>query len=159
MWELVYLPWKWWFRHGGQRTSRASEKDWRRYLMKTCVGVERHRYCSILPSAQCCKNLKTLECKVLYHLPYSPDIYSSDYHLFRSMIHDLSDKRFTSYEDTKKKVDSWITSKDESFLRRGIRMLSERLKRVVTSDEQYFEWSTGYHFFKIKPLIYSLWGE
>ncbi|GBP34661.1 Mariner Mos1 transposase [Eumeta japonica] len=47
------------------------------------------------------KYLKTLDCEVLPHPPYSPDIASSDYHLFRSMAHALSEQRFTSYEDTK----------------------------------------------------------
>ncbi|KAG5318989.1 MOS1T transposase, partial [Pseudoatta argentina] len=42
------------------------------------------------------------------HPPYSPDIAPSDYYLFRSMTHGLSEQRFHSYKDTKKWVDSWI---------------------------------------------------
>jgi len=42
------------------------------------------------------------------------------------MTHGLSEQRFHSYEDTKKWVDSWIASKDMSFFRRGIHLLSER---------------------------------
>ncbi|GBP33028.1 Mariner Mos1 transposase [Eumeta japonica] len=38
--------------------------------------------------------------KLLPHLPYSPDIAPSDYYLFQSMAHVLSEQRFTSYEDT-----------------------------------------------------------
>ena len=83
--------------------------------------------------------------------PYSPDIAPSDYHLFRSMTHGLSEKCFTSYEDTKKWVDSWIAAKGESLFRRGIRMLPERWEKVVASEGKYFEWSTGNLFFKIKP--------
>ncbi|GBP86641.1 Mariner Mos1 transposase [Eumeta japonica] len=45
--------------------------------------------------------LKTLDWEVLPHPPYSPDIVPSDYHLFLSMAHALSEQRFTSYEDTK----------------------------------------------------------
>ncbi|GBP93447.1 Mariner Mos1 transposase [Eumeta japonica] len=45
--------------------------------------------------------LKTLDWEVIPHPPYSPDIVSSDCHLFRSMAHALSEQRFTSYEDTK----------------------------------------------------------
>ncbi|GBP89349.1 Mariner Mos1 transposase [Eumeta japonica] len=55
--------------------------------------------------------LKTLDWKVLPHPPYSPDIAPSDYHLFQSIAHTLSKQRFTSYEDTKNWVDSWIASK------------------------------------------------
>jgi len=55
----------------------------------------------------------------LPHPPYSPDIALSDYHLFQSMTHDLSEQHFTSYEDTKNCID-WIASKGEAFFRRGI---------------------------------------
>jgi hypothetical protein len=55
------------------------------------------------------------------------------------MSNDLSEQRFTSYEQTKEWVDSWIASKDESFFRRGIRMLPERWEKVVASDGKYFE--------------------
>ena len=81
--------------------------------------------------------LKTLDWEVLPHPLYSPDIVPSDYHLFRSMAHALSEQRFTSYEDTKNWVDSWIASKDKEFFRRGIRMLPKRW--VVASDGQYFD--------------------
>ncbi|EGI68415.1 Mariner Mos1 transposase, partial [Acromyrmex echinatior] len=80
---------------------------------------------------------ETLNWDVLSHLPYSPDIVPSDYHLFQSMT-GLSEQCFHSYEDTKKWVDSWIASKDVSFFRRGIHLLPERWKKVVASYEQYF---------------------
>ncbi|GBP46371.1 Mariner Mos1 transposase [Eumeta japonica] len=83
--------------------------------------------------------LKTLDWELLPHTPYSPDIAPSDYHLFRSMAHALSEQRFTSYEDTKNWVDSWIASKDKEFFRLRIRTLPERWKKVVASDGQYFD--------------------
>jgi len=83
--------------------------------------------------------LETLRWEVLPHPTYSPDIALSDYQLFRSMTHILSEQKFSSYGDTKKWVDSWITSKDADFFRCGIRMLPERWEKVVVSDEQYFE--------------------
>ncbi|EFN77415.1 Histone-lysine N-methyltransferase SETMAR, partial [Harpegnathos saltator] len=81
--------------------------------------------------------LKTLKWEILPHPPYSPDIASSDYRSFRLMTHDLAEQHFHSYEDNKKWVDSWITSKDESFFRQGIRMLPERWEKVAASDGQY----------------------
>ncbi|GBP63236.1 Mariner Mos1 transposase [Eumeta japonica] len=72
------------------------------------------------------KYLKALDWEVLPHPPYSPDIAPSDYHLFRPMAHALSEQRFTSYEDTKNWVDSWIASKDKEFFRLGIRTLPEK---------------------------------
>ena len=82
--------------------------------------------------------LETLKWEVLSHPPYSPDVASSDYHLFRSMAHDLADQHFRSYEEVKNWIDSWIASKDDQFFR-GIRTLPERWEKVVTSDGQYFE--------------------
>ncbi|GBP43337.1 Mariner Mos1 transposase [Eumeta japonica] len=53
--------------------------------------------------------------------------------------HMLSEQQFTSYDDTKHWVDSWIASKDKEFFRVGIRTLPERWKKVVVSDGQYFD--------------------
>ena len=39
--------------------------------------------------------LEILKWEVLPHPPYSPDIAPSDYHLFRSMTHGLSEQHFT----------------------------------------------------------------
>jgi len=83
--------------------------------------------------------LRNTQMEVLPHLPCSSDIAPSDYHLFRSMTHGLSEQYFTSYEDTKNCIDDWIASKIEKFFRRGIHMLPERWEKVVTSDGHYFE--------------------
>lgn len=82
--------------------------------------------------------LETLKWEIP-HPPYLPDIAPSDYHLFRSMTHGLSEQHFHSYEDAKKWVDSWIASKDVSFFRCGIRMLPKRWEKIVASDGQYFQ--------------------
>ncbi|KAG5312971.1 MOS1T transposase, partial [Pseudoatta argentina] len=83
--------------------------------------------------------LETLKWEILPHPPYSPDIAPSNFHLFRSMAHGLADRRFHSYEEAQKWIDSWIASKDMSFIRRGIHVLPERWKKVVSSDGQYFK--------------------
>ncbi|KAG5321439.1 MOS1T transposase, partial [Pseudoatta argentina] len=80
-----------------------------------------------------------LKWEVLTHPLYSPDIAPSDFHLFRSMAHGLADRRFHSYEEAQKWIDSWIASKDMSFFRRGIHVLPERWEKVVSSDGQYFK--------------------
>ncbi|KAG5318199.1 MOS1T transposase, partial [Pseudoatta argentina] len=59
--------------------------------------------------------LETLKWEVLPHPLYSSDIAPSDFHLFRSMAHGLADRRFHSYEEAQKWIDSWIASKDMSF--------------------------------------------
>ncbi|CAK9816496.1 Mariner Mos1 transposase [Anthophora quadrimaculata] len=83
--------------------------------------------------------LETLKWEVLPHPLYIPDIFLSDYHLFRAMTHGVSSQHSTSYEDTKNWIDSWIFSKEEQFFRCGIRMLPKRWAKVVGSDGNYFE--------------------
>ena len=45
--------------------------------------------------------LETLQLEVLPHPAYSPDIASSDFHLFRSMAHGLANQRSHSYKEAK----------------------------------------------------------
>ncbi|KAG5323389.1 MOS1T transposase, partial [Pseudoatta argentina] len=70
--------------------------------------------------------------------PVKTYIAPSDFHLFRSMAHGLANRRFHSYEEAQKWIDSWIASKDMSFFRRGIHVLPERWSKVVESDGKYF---------------------
>ena len=42
------------------------------------------------------------------------------------MSHALAEKRFQSFENIKKWVDSWIASKNEEFFRNGIRKLPKK---------------------------------
>ena len=69
----------------------------------------------------------------------SPDCASSDYHLFWSMAHALAEDHFNSYENIEKWISEWIFSKDESFFRRGIRLLLEKWKIVIDNNGQYFD--------------------
>ncbi|KAG5310810.1 MOS1T transposase, partial [Pseudoatta argentina] len=84
------------------------------------------------------KKFQDKELEQLLDEKYSPDIAPSDFHLFRSMAHGLADRRFHSYEEAQKWIDSWIASKDMSFFRRGIHVLPERWSKVVESDGKYF---------------------
>ena len=53
--------------------------------------------------------------------------------------HALAEEHFNSYEDVEKWISDWIASKDESFFRRGIRLLPERWEKVIANDGQYFD--------------------
>ena len=55
------------------------------------------------------------------------------------MAHGLAEQHFTSYEEAKNWVHSWIASKDVEFFKLGIRMLPESWSKVVERHGQYFK--------------------
>jgi len=52
--------------------------------------------------------LETLKFEVLSHPPYSPDLALSDFHFFPRLKRDLKGTHFTSDEEVKQAVTSWI---------------------------------------------------
>ena len=54
------------------------------------------------------QKLLQLGWEVLIHPPYSPDIASSDFHLFRSLQNSLNGKNFNSLEDYKRHLEEFF---------------------------------------------------
>ncbi|GFX43415.1 mariner Mos1 transposase [Trichonephila clavipes] len=52
--------------------------------------------------------VKVLDWEPLAHAAYSPDLAPSDYHLFASLGHALTDQRLTSYENVKSWLEDWL---------------------------------------------------
>jgi transposase len=52
--------------------------------------------------------LETLKFEVLSHPPYSPDLAPSDFHFFPHLKRDLKRTHFTSDDEVKQAVTSWI---------------------------------------------------
>ena len=61
------------------------------------------------------KKMLKLGCDVLAHPPYSLDLMSSDYHLFRSLRNDLNSKNFTVDEDVKSYLEHFFANKEENL--------------------------------------------
>lgn len=79
--------------------------------------------------------LKSLGREVLSH----PDLAPSDYHLFASMGHALAEQHFADFEEVKKWLDEWFSSKEKLFFWNGNNKLTERWAECVESNGQYFE--------------------
>ena len=75
--------------------------------------------------------------EVLPHLAYSPDIASSDYHLFHSMSHFLHGKLFTSV-DVKNGISEFFASKPPEWYHHGIQDLASRWLAFIQNNELYF---------------------
>ena len=119
--------------------SRALKDKWPQYQERHDKVILQHDIARPYVAIPVKTYLETLKWEVLPYPPYYPAVAPSNYDLFQTMAHGLAHQHFRSYEEVKKWIDSWIASKDASFFRDGIRLLSERLKKVVASDEQYFE--------------------
>ena len=85
------------------------------------------------------ETIEAFSWEILSHAAYSPDLAPSDYYLFASVGHALSDRHFTSYENVRKWLDDWFASKERQFFWCGIHLLPDRWKKCIASDEQYFE--------------------
>ena len=67
--------------------------------------------------------LETLKFEVLSHPPYSPDLAPSDFHFFPHLERDLKGTHFTSDDEVKQAVTSWIKQRTPEFFIDGMRKL------------------------------------
>uniref|UniRef100_A0A0N5BQ39 Histone-lysine N-methyltransferase SETMAR n=1 Tax=Strongyloides papillosus TaxID=174720 RepID=A0A0N5BQ39_STREA len=61
------------------------------------------------------QKLKELECEPLPHPAYSPDLFPTDYHLFKELELHLRQKKFTKSDDLKNNVLEFLDTRDRSF--------------------------------------------
>ena len=80
------------------------------------------------------ETIEAFSWEILSHAAYSPDLAPSDYYLFASMGHALSDQHFSSYENVRKCLDDWFASKERQFFWRGIHQLPDRWEKCIASD-------------------------
>jgi [histone H3]-lysine36 N-dimethyltransferase SETMAR len=83
------------------------------------------------------RKLLELGWTVLPHPPYSPDLAPTDYHLFRSLAHHLSEKRFDNEDDLKIDLENFFNHQSKAFYQQGILSLPQRWQEVVDSDGSY----------------------
>ena len=74
--------------------------------------------------------LEMLKFEYLSHLPYSPDLAPSDFHFFPHLKRDLKGTHFTSDDEVKRAVTSWIKQRTEFFID-GMRKLVLRWDNCI----------------------------
>ena len=60
--------------------------------------------------AHTAETVQKLKFEIITHPPYSPDLASSDYHLFGTLKEVLSGRRFTSDQEMKEAVHAWLAA-------------------------------------------------
>ena len=83
------------------------------------------------------QKLLQLVWEVLIHPPYSPDIASSDFHLFRSSQNSLNGKNVNSLKDRKRHLEQFFAQKDKKFWEDGNMKLPEKWQKVVEQKGDY----------------------
>ncbi|PNF20424.1 hypothetical protein B7P43_G08132, partial [Cryptotermes secundus] len=74
-----------------------------------------------------------LKWNLLTHPPYSPNLAPSDFYLFKRLKSDLQGMRFVD-DAVIQTVWEWIHHQPQAFFKKGIRILPERWKKVLTLE-------------------------
>jgi len=72
-----------------------------------------------------------MKSEVLSHPPYSPDLAPSNFHFFPHLKRDLKGTHFTSDDEVKQAVTSWIKQRTPEFLIDSMRKLVYVGKNVL----------------------------
>jgi hypothetical protein len=72
-----------------------------------------------------------MQWELLEHLPYSPDLAPSDFHLFGPLKNHLGGERFADDEEVETEVRSWLRQESKDFYAAGFdALIKQRNKRV-----------------------------
>ena len=85
--------------------------------------------CSVVQAA-----IRQADFVELNHPSYSPDIASSDYHLFSNLKGSLRGQTFSSDDEVISNVEDYLNDLDSDFFCKGIHSLRDRWQRVVASE-------------------------
>jgi histone-lysine N-methyltransferase SETMAR len=83
--------------------------------------------------------LEILKFEVLSHLPYSPDLAPSDFLSFLHLKRDLKRTHFTSDDEVKQAVASWIKQRTPEFFIDGMRKLVLLWEKCIERQGDYVE--------------------
>jgi len=83
--------------------------------------------------------LETLKFEVLSHPRHSPDLAPSDFHSFPHLKRDLKGTHFTSDNEVKQAVASWIKQRTPEFFIDGMRKLVLRWEKCIERQGNHVE--------------------
>jgi transposase len=83
--------------------------------------------------------LETLKFEVLSHPRYSPDLVSGNFHLLPHLKRDLKGTHFTSDDEVKQAVKSWIKQRTPEFFIDGMRKLVLHWEKRIERQGDYVE--------------------
>ena len=106
--------------------------------------INSSRYCDLLANrlqpAIRTKRRGLLSKKVLLQHPiYSPDLASSDYHLFAPLKDAIRGHKFSSYEAVQKAVHEWLCDQPKTFFSDGIHKLVDCWNKCIEVGGDYVE--------------------
>jgi hypothetical protein len=80
-----------------------------------------------------------LKFEVLQHPPYSPDLAPCDFHFFPDLKRDFKGTHFTSDEEVKEAVKSWIKKRPATYFSDGMKKLVTRWEKCISVNGDYIE--------------------
>jgi histone-lysine N-methyltransferase SETMAR len=83
--------------------------------------------------------IQDLSFEYLSHPPYSPDLASSDFHVFEPLKEAMGGKSFRSDDEVQRAVHEWLRSQPKDFFSRGIHALLKCWDTCVVSNGDYVE--------------------
>ena len=83
--------------------------------------------------------IQDLSFECLPHLPYSPDLPPSDFHVYGPLKEAMGGKSFRLDEEVQQAVHEWLRSQPEDFFSRGIHALPKRWNTCMRGNGHYIE--------------------
>jgi hypothetical protein len=83
--------------------------------------------------------IQDLNWEIFPHLPYSPDLAPSDFHLFRHLKRKIEGKEFHKEDDLKTWLQQFFDEKPKIFWERALRSLPVKWASVVETNGAYLE--------------------
>ena len=85
------------------------------------------------------ETIQALHFETLSHPPYSPDLAPSDFHVFGPLNEALRGRHFSSDDEVKEAVHSWLRDQPKTFFSDGIQKLLCRYNTCIRLQGDYVE--------------------